>query len=134
MDRKALLLVLALAPLPAQAQRVLAELDCRPAAGPDYAYDCAIRLQRGGAPLAGAQVAVGVDMPSMPMAHNVKPVKALPGKSPGEYRAALALEMRGEWAVTLRLDGVVKDRLILLYDFDEKGAKPVKRPVGRIPR
>ena len=108
------------------AQAVKAELQCR-LTRVDYVYDCAIRLARDGRPLAGAEVMLGADMPSMPKAHAVKPVKAMPGKAPGEYRANVDLEMLGEWAVTLHLAGPVKDRLILLYDFDEKGARPVRR-------
>lgn len=115
-----------LAPLPALAQRAQAELACAPTKT-DFIYDCTIRLARAGQPLPGAQVTVGADMPSMPMAHNVKPVKATAGKAPGEYRAMLDLEMLGEWAVKLRLAGPVKDQLVLLYEFDEKGARPVTR-------
>lgn len=121
-----------LAAAPAWAQRVQAALDCR-FTGTDFVYDCVIRLNRGGQPLAGAQVTVGADMPSMPMAHNVKPVKATPGREPGSYEARLDLEMTGEWAVKLRLAGPVKDQLVLLYEFDEKGAKPVTRS-GKPPR
>jgi len=127
MDSKTLLLGLALAvPGAALAQRAQAELSCVPAKT-DFIYDCAIRLTRGGQPLPGAQITMGADMPSMPMAHNVKPVKAVPGKNPGEYQAKLDLEMLGEWAVKLRLAGPVKDQLILLYEFDDKGAMPVIR-------
>lgn len=131
MDKAALfvthLLALALlAPAPALAQRAQAELACTPTKT-DFIFDCTIRLTRGGQPLPGAQVTVGADMPSMPMAHNVKPVKARPGKVPGEYAASLDLEMLGEWAVKLRLAGPVKDQLVLLYEFDERGTRPVIR-------
>jgi hypothetical protein len=57
-------------------------------------------------------------MPSMPMAHNLKPVKALPGKNPGEYRARLELEMHGEWAVKLRISGPVRDQIVKKMRFD----------------
>jgi hypothetical protein len=130
--RAALVLILALLPAPALAQRPQAQLACRPT-GTDYVYDCLIRLERAGRPLAGAEITVGADMPSMPMAHNVRPVKAKPGKAPGEYRARLGLEMPGEWAVKLRLSGPVRDQLILHYEFDERGAQPVTRS-GRPPR
>ncbi|MGQ0509285.1 MAG: FixH family protein [Betaproteobacteria bacterium] len=131
MDKATLLVIrfLALAlllPLPALAQRAQAELACAPTKT-DFIYDCTIRLTRGGQPLSGAQITVGADMPSMPMAHNVKPVKAKPGRASGEYAASLDLEMLGEWAVKLRLAGPVKDQLVLLYDFDDKGARPVTR-------
>ena len=117
---------LVLAAFPAFAQRVQGELECRPT-NTDFIYDCTIRLARGGQPVAGAQITVGADMPSMPMAHNLKPVKAKPGRAPGEYEAKLDLEMLGEWALKLRLAGPVKEQLILHYDFDEKGAQPVIR-------
>lgn len=76
-----------------------------------------IRIQRGGQPLPGVNVSVGADMPSMPMAHSVRPVRAKPGPAPGEYRARLDLEMAGEWAVKLRLSGPVRDVLVVHYRF-----------------
>ena len=128
-----LLGLLGLAAVPAAAQGTRAELDCT-FTGTDYVYDCVVRLARGGTPLAGAQLSIGADMPSMPMAHNVKPVKAKPGKKPGDYEARLDLEMAGEWAVKLRLSGPVRDQLVLHYEFDEKGARPAVRRSGTPPR
>lgn len=132
MAKNAFLLGLLFLASAAFAQRPEAKLDCR-FTGTEYVYDCTIRLTRGGEPLAGAQVSVGADMPSMPMAHNVKPIKAKPGKAPGEYQARLELEMTGEWAVKLRLAGPVRDQLVLHYEFDERGARPVRRS-GKSPR
>jgi hypothetical protein len=133
MAAKTLLLTLALlVPSAANAQRPQAELECR-FTGTDFIYDCVIRLKSAGKALERAEITVGADMPSMPMAHNVKPVKAKPGKAPGEYLARLDLEMQGEWAVKLRLAGPVKDQLVVLYDFDDKGARPVTR-AGKPPR
>jgi hypothetical protein len=126
-----LLLFSLLAPV-AIAQPLRADMQCKPA-GKDLVYDCVIRLARAGEPLTGAQLSVGADMPSMPMAHNVKPVKARPGNGPGEYLARLDLEMQGEWAVKLRLAGPVRDQLVLHYEFDERGARPVRRS-GTAPR
>ena len=133
MDKSALFLILATTALPLQAQGIAAELDCR-FTGTDFVYDCVVRLARGGVPLAGAQISIGADMPSMPMAHNIKPVKAKPGRKPGEYEARLDLEMTGEWAVKLRLSGPVRDQLVLHYEFDEKGARPAVRRSGTPPR
>ena len=132
MAKSALFLFLILCASPALAQRAQAELACKPT-NTDFIYDCGIRLTRNGQPLAGAEITIGADMPSMPMAHNIKPVKARPGKAPGDYEAKLDLEMLGEWAVKLRLRGPVRDQLILLYEFDEKGARPVRR-TDRPPR
>jgi hypothetical protein len=124
--KSAIYFLLIFSALPVFAQRVHGELACKPTKT-DFIYDCTIKLARNGRPLAGAEITVGADMPSMPMAHNVKPLKAKPGRAPGEYEAKLDLEMLGEWAVKLRLGGPVKDQLILHYDFDEKGARPVIR-------
>ena len=110
---------------PVLAQRTEADLKCN-YSGKDFIYDCIIRLSRGGEPLSGAQLSVGADMPSMLMAHNLKPVKARPGKKPGEYEARLDLEMPGEWTVKLRLAGPVRDLLIVHYNFTESGTAPRK--------
>jgi len=126
MAKTALFLIFLFVPGLALAQAPKAELACT-ATGTDFVYDCTIRLSRGGKPLEGAQVTVGADMPSMPMAHNVKPVKAQPAQAPGEYKAKVDLEMLGVWAVKLRLSGPVRDQLILHYEFDSKGATPVRR-------
>lgn len=110
---------------PVIAQKLDGKLECG-YAGTDFVYDCTITLQRGGQPLSGAEVTVGADMPSMPMAHNIKPVKAKPTSRPGEYQARLDLEMTGEWAVKLRIAGPVRDQLILHYVFTESGTAPRK--------
>ena len=122
---KLLLLAVLLAPLTVLAQ-TRADMQCK-ATGKDLIYDCTIRLARGDQPLEGVQVTVGADMPSMPMAHNVKPVKARPGKGPGEYLARLDLEMTGEWAVKVRIAGKVRDQVVLHYIFDERGGRPKRR-------
>ena len=131
-SKSALFLILWLYSCAAFSQKVDATLHCK-ATPTDFIFECMIKLGKGSQPLPGVQITVGADMPSMPGAHSVKPVKATPGKKPGEYEAKLDLEMLGEWAVTLRLTGRVRDRLVLLYEFDEKGARPVTRP-GRPPR
>jgi YtkA-like protein len=132
LGKSALFLILAFLACPAMAQRVEGDLSCK-FTGTDFVYDCVIRLARGSEPLDGAQLTVGADMPSMAMAHNVKPVKARPGKAPGEYLARLDLEMTGEWAVKLRVSGPVRDQLVLHYEFDERGAHRVRR-TGKPPR
>ena len=119
--------------LPAQAQGIQAGVDCR-FTGTDFIYDCVVHLSRGGTALAGAQLSIGADMPSMPMAHNIKPVTAKPGQKPGDYEARLDLEMTGEWALKLRLSGPVRDQLVLHYEFDEKGSRPAVKRSGTPPR
>jgi len=120
-----MLLIFLFISAPVLAQHTEADLKCN-YSGKDFIYDCIIRLSRGGEPLSGAQLSVGAGMPSMPMAHNLKPVKARPGKKPGEYEARLDLEMPGEWTVKLRLAGPVRDLLIVHYKFTESGTAPRK--------
>lgn len=123
MARQSLFLILVGLPALGVAQSPSAEVHCK-ATGQDFVYDCRIMLMHGGRPLEGAAVTLGADMPAMPMAHNVGPANATPGTKPGEYNARLDLEMLGEWAITLRIDGPVRDLLVLHYDFDSKGARP----------
>jgi hypothetical protein len=121
MSRTLLAIALAALAAPAAAQRLAADVDCRPAKD-DLVYDCRIALReaRSGKPVAGADVAVGADMPSMPMAHNVRPVKAKPEKAPGVYTVRIELEMHGEWALRLDVRGPVRDVIVKKIDFRER--------------
>jgi hypothetical protein len=125
LGKNALLLILLFPAFPALAQRAQADMSCTHT-GTDFVYDCVIQIKRHAQPLSGLNVVVGADMPSMPMAHNVKPVKAKAGAAPGEYLARLDLDMAGEWAVKLRLSGPVRDVLVLRYSFTETGTSPRK--------
>ena len=113
------------------ADRANAAIDCKPA-GAKFAYDCIIKLSnsRSAVPLEKADVTVGADMPSMPMAHNVKPVLAKPTGKPGEYEARLQLEMFGDWAVRLRVEGELRDQLVVMKNFNDKGSGPPARKSG----
>ncbi len=113
------------APLAALGQ-TRGDMLCKPI-GKDLIYDCVIRLARAEQPVAGAQVTVATDMPSMPGEHKRKPVKARAGKGPGEYLVRLDLDMLGEWDVRLRLSGSVRDQLVLHCEFDERGGRVIRR-------
>ncbi|HSD54970.1 MAG TPA: FixH family protein [Burkholderiales bacterium] len=117
------LIVLALAgfPLAPWAQvRLDAEVKCVETQH-DLVYDCRILLrERGsGKPVSGAELTVGADMPSMPMAHNLKPVQAKAGSAPGEYTARIELEMFGVWALRLDVRKPVRDRIVTKFDARE---------------
>lgn len=111
-------LVYALA-TPALAGALRADVDCRPAADAGLVFDCTIRLADAQTrePVSDAEFTVGADMPSMPMAHNVRPVKAVPGDTPGVYRARLELEMYGTWMLKLRLSDPVQDQIHTKVEF-----------------
>jgi hypothetical protein len=105
--------------------RAKADVACRPA-GTTLQYDCSITLtnSRTNEPLTGVTLTVGADMPSMPMMHNVRPVKAEPGPTPGTYQARLALEMHGDWALQLNLAGPLRDRVMRTLRFDPDRVMP----------
>ena len=98
-----------------------AQVSCSATAKP-LEYDCTIELsdQRSGEALTGVELTVGAEMPSMPMAHNVKPAKAVPGNEPGTYRAHIKLEMHGDWVVKLDLAGRVRDRVVKPMRFEPR--------------
>jgi hypothetical protein len=109
----------------AQSVRAKADVDCKPA-GQLLHYDCVIKLMNAhtSEPLAGVTLMVGADMPSMPMMHNVRPVKAAPGVDSGTYQARIVLEMHGDWAIQLNLSGSMRDRVVANIRFDPDRATP----------
>ena len=123
MERMAswILLLLVLVPAAVVAQ-TRADMQCK-RAGKDLIYNCVLRLARADQPVSGAQLTVEPEMPSMPEAHKLKPVKGRPGPGPGEYLVRLDLDMPGEWALRVRLSGPVRDQVVLRYTFDERGAR-----------
>jgi hypothetical protein len=126
------LLAAAIAGLPATAfaqGRAKADVACRPTAT-TLQYDCTIALTnaRTSEPLSGVTLTVGADMPSMPMMHNVRPVKATPGEKSGTYQASLTLEMHGEWAVQLNVSGPLRDRVVTILNFEPERVTPAAAP------
>lgn len=101
----------AAAPWPAvAAPRATVELQCLAfGAGPQL--ECTVELRGADAQaLSGAAVTLGASMPSMPMAHQVKPALAAPTGTPGQYRGRLTLEMSGAWAVQVDVSGPLRER------------------------
>ena len=112
--------VLGLLPMLADAdERKAAEVECAPVEQQALVYDCMITLKgkRSGTPVVDAEFSVGADMPSMPGAHNVRPVPAEPHGMPGTYRARIELEMTGEWALRLDFTKPSRDRLVKKLQF-----------------
>jgi YtkA-like len=105
--------------------RAKADVECQPLPA-KLQYDCTVKLAdaRTGEPVSDATVRVGADMPSMPMAHNVRPVPATAGPEAGTYRARLTLEMHGDWALQVNLSGPLRDRLVTTLRFDPDKVAP----------
>jgi hypothetical protein len=114
------------------ADSVQATVSCKPA-GVSLAYDCTFKLTnaRTGAPIDNAELSIGADMPSMPMAHNVRPVAAKATATPGEYAARLTVEMHGDWALRLKVAGPLEDQVVQVMRFTKEGAgPPARKSVG----
>ena len=111
------------------ADRAKAMLDCKAAPSPEFAYDCTLDLAnaRTGAPLDGATIVLGADMPSMPMVHNVPPFTFKPAGKPGRYAARIQLDMYGPWAIKLRISGPLRDEVVAVYQFGAEGSEVRKR-------
>ena len=99
-------------------ERVAADVRCT-ATAEKLTYDCMIMLKgkKSGLPVEDAGIVVKADMPSMPLTHNVRPVRAAPGSMPGHYSARLELDMHGEWALTLDVSGPTRDRVVKKLQF-----------------
>jgi hypothetical protein len=109
----------------AQAPRLRVELGCQPTEA-SLVFLCTVDVaDPAGKPIDGVAVTLSADMPSMPMAHNVSPVKVqpVPGK-PGSYQGRITLEMLGEWAVRLRFDAPHRDVVVRKLDFQKDKVSP----------
>ncbi len=115
--------MLALSSAANAADRAKADVGCK-ATGEKLVYDCMIMLtkKKSGDPIPGAKIVITANMPSMPMAHNVAPVNAMPMGKPGNYHASIKLQMHGEWALVLDISGPLRDRLIKKLQFGKMGA------------
>ena len=128
-------LLAALGAAPAHAaDRVQATVSCKPA-GVSLAYYCTFKLTNAttGAPLEKAQLSIGADMPSMPLAHNVPPVTAKATGTPGEYQALVVLEMHGDWALRLKVGGPLRDQLVEMLNFSPQAVGPPRKAVSPEP-
>ena len=117
---------LGLLPMAAAAgERKAAEVECKAVEGQELVYECMITLEgrKSGAPIADAEFTVGADMPSMPGAHNVRPVPAEPHGTPGMYRARIRLDMTGEWALKLDFTRPNRDRVVEKLHFGRMGGQ-----------
>ena len=94
----------------AESGRPRVELKCV-SIGTGPLLECLVKTQhRDGSPLEGAHVTLGALMPSMPMAHTIKPARATPTGNAGEYKGTLELEMSGVWTVEVSFSTPVKDK------------------------
>ena len=84
-------------------------------------YDCMIYLtnKKTKEKISGAKFVVSADMPSMPGAHNIKPVIAH-SMGLGSYYVRLNLEMYGEWVLKMDFTKPRRDRIVKKMTFGGK--------------
>jgi hypothetical protein len=80
-------------------------------------FDCLVIMKQGDDYINNAEVLVGADMPSMPMAHNVKPVSIEKSDNDGEYYFVIQLEMSGEWKFIYNFIKPKRDKVFEKLDF-----------------
>jgi hypothetical protein len=109
----------------AQVPRLRIDLGCQPTEAP-LTFLCTVAvIDSADKPVDGVEMTLSADMPSMPMAHNVSPVKAQPvAGRPGSYQGRLTLEMLGEWAVRLRIEAPRPDIVVRKLDFRKDKVSP----------
>ncbi len=106
------------------AERARADVECT-STDQKLVYDCIIVLtgRNSGTAMDSVEFTVAADMPSMPMAHNVKPVKAMPTGEPGRYHARIALAMHGEWVLKMDVSSPARDMIIFKMHFGASGGE-----------
>ena len=114
------------------AERARADVECTPT-DQKLVYDCMIMLmgRKSSTAIDGVEFTVKADMPSMPMVHNVKPVKAMPTGKPGMYHVRIELQMYGEWALKMDVSSPARDTIIHKMHFgaskSESGSSGMKQ-------
>ena len=83
-------------------------------------YNCNVIFSNKKEPISGYSGIVVVTMPSMAMAHNVKPVKFTEKEEmAGHYKFTIQLEMLGEWMFQYDISQPKRDRVMEKLIFDK---------------
>lgn len=102
-------------------QRPRVQVQCK-STDDNLVYHCIFKVtgKKSHEPIEGAAFKVNADMPTMPMAHNVRAIKPEPIKGkPGVYQGTLQLEMRGEWALKMTFKKPVRDIVVQKLMFGD---------------
>lgn len=101
--------------------KTIADVECN-GTEEKLVYSCSIFLSemKTKKKIDSAVFVVGAGMPSMPGAHNVKPVKAH-NMGMGMYHVRLNLEMYGEWALRMDFTKPRRDRVVKKIIFGKNG-------------
>ena len=85
-----------------------------------FQYNCNVLFFHKKEPISGYSGIVGAKMPSMAMAHNVKPVKFSEKEGmAGHYEFTIQLEMLGEWMFQYDISIPKRDRVMEKLIFNK---------------
>ena len=85
-----------------------------------FQYNCNVLFINKKEPMSGYSGIVGATMPSMAMAHNVRPVKFTEKEGmAGHYEFTIQLEMLGEWLFQYDITNPKRDRVLEKLVFDK---------------
>ncbi len=106
------------------AERPRVDVECQPA-GEKLVYMCmfSVKGRKSGAPIENAEFTVNADMPTMPMAHNLRPVTPAAAGEPGMYHGKLQLEMMGEWVLKMEFKKPVRDIVVKKLLFGDMATR-----------
>ena len=118
--------LLALVPAIALAagERPMVKVECKPTEE-KLVFHCTFEVmgKKSHEPIEGAAFKVNADMSTMPLAHNVRPIRPEPvAGTPGRYEGKIELEMLGEWAIKMTFDEPVRDIVIEKVTFGDEAA------------
>ena len=118
--------LLALVPAIALAagERPMVKVECRPT-DEKLVFHCTFEVmgKKSHEPIEGAAFKVNADMSTMPLAHNVRPIRPEPvAGTPGRYEGKIELEMLGEWTIKMTFDEPVRDIVIEKLTFGDEAA------------
>jgi len=106
-----LAITLTLLPSISQANMAKIQTHCMPHKQA-LAYTCQVKLLSHNEPVSNASLSVSADMPSMPMAHNMRPIMVMPVVGlAGQYEFILELEMAGQWRLIYNILSPFVDRV-----------------------
>ena len=106
-----LALVLIMTTSNVQANMAKTHTSCMPHGQP-LTYICKVNLSLQSKPVSNAEMSVSAEMPSMPMAHNMRQTIVMPvADLVGQYEFVLVLEMAGDWRLIYNISSPFIDRL-----------------------
>ena len=120
-------IVMSFAALPSWADRIHAEAHCAQG-DTEQVYDCVFHIAKNHKPLEAAEFGVLAEMPSMPMAHNTRPVPAHPMEEVGTYHAAIEIVMDGVWVLKLIFEEPQRDLIVVQTQFPPEATTSESQP------